>query len=78
MQQFSVHAAKTNLSRLIDAALSGEEIVIARGNKPAVRLVAIPQGSFKIGLFADQLKGPGPDFLKPMTESDLGQWEGVD
>ena len=35
----TVQAAKTNLSRLIEQALRGEEMVIARGNKPAVRLV---------------------------------------
>ena len=30
-QQFTVHAAKTHLSKLIEAALSGEEVVIAKG-----------------------------------------------
>jgi len=35
----SVHDAKTHLSRLIEEALAGEEIVIARGNEPVVRLV---------------------------------------
>lgn len=39
MQQVNVHVAKTNLSKLIDAALAGEEIIIAKGNKPVVRLV---------------------------------------
>lgn len=41
MSQFTVHEAKTNLSRLIASALNGEEIVIAKGNVPAVRLVPI-------------------------------------
>ena len=36
---FTVHAAKTNLSKLIERAEKGEEIVIARGKKPVVRLV---------------------------------------
>jgi prevent-host-death family protein len=76
MQQFTVHAAKTNLSKLIDAALSGEEIVIAKGNKPVVRLVAIPQGKFQIGILKGKLTGAGPDFLEPMAESDLAEWEG--
>ncbi|MBJ7458965.1 MAG: type II toxin-antitoxin system prevent-host-death family antitoxin [Thermoleophilaceae bacterium] len=35
--------AKNQLSRLIDAALAGEEVVIARRGKPAVRLQRIPQ-----------------------------------
>jgi prevent-host-death family protein len=75
-QQFTVHAAKTNLSKLIDAALAGEDIVIAKGSKPVVRLVALERGKFKIGLLKGQLAGPGPDFFEPMSESDLEQWEG--
>ncbi len=74
--QVTVHAAKTHLSKLIEAALAGEEVVIARGRKPVVKLVAIPQHSFKIGLLKDQLKGPVPDFLEPMDEHDLELWEG--
>jgi prevent-host-death family protein len=34
----NIHAAKTNLSKLIEAAEAGEEVVIARNGKPAVRL----------------------------------------
>jgi prevent-host-death family protein len=41
MKTVNVHQAKTHLSRLIDAAAAGEEIVIARAGKPVVRLVAI-------------------------------------
>jgi len=33
----NVHAAKTHLSRLIDRAAEGEEIIIARGGKPVAR-----------------------------------------
>jgi antitoxin (DNA-binding transcriptional repressor) of toxin-antitoxin stability system len=32
--QASVHAAKTHLSRLLEAALAGEEVIIAKGSKP--------------------------------------------
>jgi prevent-host-death family protein len=39
MRQINLYEAKTNLSRLVDEALSGEEIVIARAGKPLVRLV---------------------------------------
>lgn len=37
----TVHVAKTNLSRLIARAEAGEEIVIARGSEPVVRLVPV-------------------------------------
>jgi prevent-host-death family protein len=62
MRQVTVHAAKTNLSKLIDAAMAGEEIVIAKGSRPVVKLVAIPQGRFKIGVLEGQI-GDCPDFL---------------
>ena len=41
MTTVTVHAAKTHLSRLIEQALRGEEVIIARGDKPVVRLVPI-------------------------------------
>lgn len=41
MKIVNVHEAKTHLSRLIEEALAGEEIVIARGNQPVVRLVLV-------------------------------------
>ena len=39
MPTTNVHQAKTQLSKLIDAALKGEEVIIARDGVPAVRLV---------------------------------------
>ena len=41
MKTVNVHAAKTQLSRLIDDALNGEEVIIAKAGKPVVRLVAV-------------------------------------
>lgn len=73
--QFTVHKAKSQLSKLIDAALAGEEVVIAKGNKPVVRLTPVPQSSFKLGLMAGQI-GTCPDFLEPLPEEDLDLWEG--
>lgn len=72
----NVHTAKTQLSKLIEAALAGEDVVIARGEKPVVRLVAIEQGRFKIGLLRDKGLGQGPDFLEPMAEEEIALWEG--
>jgi antitoxin (DNA-binding transcriptional repressor) of toxin-antitoxin stability system len=37
MRQVTIHHAKTQLSRLIEAAMAGEEIVIAKGDTPMVR-----------------------------------------
>jgi len=74
--QFTVHAAKTNLSKLIDAALSGEEVVIAKGSVPVVKLVPLEQRTFKIGILKDKLLGDAPDFLAPMGEDEAALWEG--
>ncbi|WP_119681221.1 type II toxin-antitoxin system Phd/YefM family antitoxin [Indioceanicola profundi] len=74
--QFTVHAAKTHLSKLIDAALAGEEVVIAKGSKPAVKLVPIPEQHFQIGLLKGSLAGPEPDLLAPMPDDELELWEG--
>ena len=73
--QYNVHAAKTQLSKLIEAALAGEDVVIARGSKAAVRLVAIPQSGFQFGTMRGKL-GSLPDFLEPQSPDDLAAWEG--
>ena len=76
MQQVTVDTARTNLPKLIEAALSGEEIVIAKDGKSAVRLVPVVRGKFRIGLLDGQL-GKGPDFFKSIGEAELALWEGV-
>lgn len=75
MRQVTIHVAKTHLSKLIEAALSGEEVVIAKGSKPMVRLVPVIQGGFQVGLLKGKL-GAAPDFLEPMEAADLALWEG--
>ena len=37
----NIHAAKTNLSKLIAAAEAGEEVIVARNGKPAVKLTPV-------------------------------------
>ena len=41
MIKSNIHAAKTNLSKLIEQALAGEEVVIARAGKALVRLTPV-------------------------------------
>jgi prevent-host-death family protein len=41
MKQVGMHEAKTNLSKLVEQAEAGEEIVIARNGRPVVRLVPV-------------------------------------
>ncbi|GAB6966843.1 hypothetical protein JCM25156A_08800 [Komagataeibacter kakiaceti JCM 25156] len=74
MAQFSVHDAKTNLSRLIADALAGGEVVIARGSVPVVRLVPVePQGRRVFGA----LKGKitlDKTFNEALPEDELDGW----
>ena len=44
MRTVTIHEAKTHLSRLIDEALGGEQIVIARGKTPVAKLMPIAGG----------------------------------
>ena len=76
--QVTIHAAKTNLSKLIEAALAGEEVVIAKGKRPVVKIVPVPQNGFTIGLLKGQLTGPAPDFFEPMSEDEVALWEGAE
>lgn len=76
--QVTIHAAKTNLSKLIEAALAGEDVVIAKGKRPVVRIVPVPQNGFTIGLLKGQLTGAGPDFFDPMGKDELALWEGAE
>ncbi len=41
--QVNIHEAKTQLSKLIQAAVNGKQVIIARGNKPVVRLEVLPE-----------------------------------
>jgi prevent-host-death family protein len=53
MQTVNIHEAKTHLSRFVDQAAAGEEIIIARAGKPVARLVALAadtQQPRKLGL----------------------------
>ena len=45
MRTVNIHAAKTHLSRLVEAAAAGEEIIIAKAGKPLARLVPLPSRS---------------------------------
>lgn len=43
MTTVNMHEAKSQLSRLVEEALAGDEVIIARAGKPAVRLVPVLQ-----------------------------------
>jgi antitoxin (DNA-binding transcriptional repressor) of toxin-antitoxin stability system len=73
----TVHAAKTHLSRPIEQVLRGEEVVIARGDKPVVRLVPVdaPKPCRVPGTLKGRLEVPD-SFFDPLPEDELKLWEG--
>lgn len=75
METVTIHKAKTELSRLIEKACRGEEIVIARGKKPVVRLVAVEDkhDQRKPGALRGKLK-VGPEFFEPLPADELDAW----
>lgn len=76
MAVITVHAAKTNLSQLLERAEAGEEIIIARGQVPIARLVPIAKKPRRApGLYAGQII-IGPEFFEPLPEEELRLWEG--
>jgi antitoxin (DNA-binding transcriptional repressor) of toxin-antitoxin stability system len=62
--QVNIHEAKTQLSRLIQAALDGKQVIIARGNKPVVRLEVLREARShrKIGNAKGLIVSMDPDF----------------
>ena len=79
MQTVNIHAAKTHLSRLLDAAAAGEEILIARAGRPVARLMPL-QGAVvpkrrQLGRLVGQLTVPD-DFDAPLPEDVLSGFEG--
>jgi len=72
---YTVHQAKTNLSKLLRKAARGEEVIIARGKTPVAKLVAV--------LHEKKKRVPGrwkgkisytPDAFAPMTNEELAEW----
>lgn len=73
METITIHKAKTQLSRLIEKACRGEEIVIARGKHPVVKLVALPSAQ-QAERTPGRLKGKityTPDAFDPLTDQEL-------
>jgi len=71
----NVHAAKTNLSRLIERACAGEEIVIARNNEPAVKLVPVDHAEPRRQRGSLEGEVIVPDsFFDPLPPEELDAW----
>ncbi len=70
--KYTVHQAKTNLSRLLEEASAGKEVIIARGKDPVAKLVPIGNARKKreLGKYAGKFSY-SPDAFEPLTDQEL-------
>ena len=73
---YTVHQAKTNLSRLIKEAEEGKEVIITRGKEPVARLIPIATQPTATpdppGKAPANAAGAPPKF-DPMTDEELAE-----
>jgi prevent-host-death family protein len=77
MRTVNIHAAKTHLSRLVDDAAEGEEIIIAKAGKPLARLCPLEGAKRqrrRLGLLNGKLHVP-EDFDAPLPDEVLDAFE---
>ena len=72
---YTVHEAKTNLSKLIKEAENGKEVVITRGKKPVAKLMAVdqPKKHRVPGRLKDLISWE-PNAFEPLTDEELRDW----
>jgi prevent-host-death family protein len=77
MRTVNIHAAKTQLSRLVEAAAAGEEIIIAKAGKPVARLgpLAGSRQKRRLGILAGKFRMP-EDFDVPLPDEVVEAFEG--
>lgn len=73
MQIINVHEAKTQFSRLLSRAHTGEEIIISKAGKPYAKLVPIAPVEKRIpGIASGSVTAA---FFEPLPEQELAEWE---
>jgi prevent-host-death family protein len=80
VRQINIHQAKTQLSRLVEEAMAGEEIIIAKAGKPMVRLTPVKAAKKDKRSFIGRYKGKikiGGDFDAPLPP-DIAKAFGAD
>jgi prevent-host-death family protein len=77
MHIVNIHEAKTQFSKLVDAAMRGEEVVIAKAGKPAAKLIPITKEKPKrrFGVLKGKLQ-IADNFDAPLPDDVLASFEG--
>ena len=73
--KMNLQQAKAQLSRWVDAALMGDEVIIAKAGKPCVRLVPLEQPVRQPGS-AKTKAALTPAFFEPLPKDELVAWDG--
>jgi prevent-host-death family protein len=73
MTMVNIHEAKTNLSKLLDRMLIGEEIIIAKAGKPVARLVPVEERLPRVPGIAHG--NVTEAYFEPLPEAELEAWE---
>lgn len=69
----NIHEAKTHLSRLVERAHQGEEIILAKAGKPYARLVPLEERRERVpGIVQGRVTEA---FFEPLPEEELAAWE---
>ena len=79
MQPVNIYQAKTQLSKLVDQAASGKDVIIARNGKPVARLTSLQHKKGKPTVTLGLLEGEGwiaDDFDAPLPDEVLAEFEG--
>lgn len=76
METVNIYDAKTHLSKLVDKAASGEDVVVSRNGKPLVRITRLepPKRRIRFGLLRGKLVVP-EDFDAPLPDEVLAAFE---
>lgn len=77
MKTVNIHEAKTNLSRLIEAAVNGEPFVIAKAGKPMVKVTMVEEAApRRLGFLAGAISIPA-DFDDMGADEIADDFEGT-
>jgi prevent-host-death family protein len=78
METVNIYEAKTQLSKLVDLAAAGTDIVISRNGKPLARLTSLDRKRQRMAALG-ALQGKGwisEDFDGPLPDDVLAEFEG--
>jgi prevent-host-death family protein len=76
VKKVNIYDAKTQLSRLVEEAAAGRDVVIARAGRPVARLTQVEaKGKRRLGVLDGRFRIPN-DFNRPLPEEVIRAFEG--